>query len=707
MPTSLTTCLGALVFVSLQSPIKAELPVATGKFGVGVRTFDWTDETRPETQSDKDGEKRRLLVYLFYPTAKGAPGVQADYFPHLKEIEAFEEQFGKDTFKKSYGSSYAIISRLKCHAIDNAIPVTATEKLPVVIFSHGGGISVRYYTAIIENFVSHGYVVAAVEHCYDGASVVFPDGHIITQSGWDQDEKRNKQERASFHQARIHTGALDNRFVLDQLERLNSGDLKAADGLLRGRLDMTRVGALGHSFGGKVSIASIPEDSRVRFAMNLGGGLDPGSTYGSLKRPVAAMFGDDRKPRGPKESEAAYTKRKASRERTLTAMTGEYADVTNGSYFLLMDSPGFSHFSYYDFPDDQAQDPRWRATPEQWQHNQRLILDSVLAMFNAQLDWGERRPLAELPKRFPEIAMERIGGTLQPTKRMGKSSDNGQLAADFPRTLLGSWTEDGGDRSIIRFQPRKCTFAQVGRQAMQIVRAVYEPEKIVIFVWGRKEEYRFQVADHVLTLTGADGKMRTYRKLDNDPPEVQVRPLVLGEAKDLAKEQVQSIQAELARRKKIDQEVRINPAKSKDMQNVDTENTSYLVKLVQDVGWIDAGRFGGRASNDAFLLVQHSAHLPLMLAALPLIEKDVRAKRLDAQPYALLFDRLHVMLGEKQRYGSQIGVNNKGELVVVALEDRARVEELRKSIGLFSLAKYLKHFEKQNGGKPVRFQDDE
>ena len=51
--------------------------------------------------------------------------------------------------------------------------------------------------------------------------------------------------------------------------------------------------------------------------------------------------------------------------------------------------------------------------------------------------------------------------------------------------------------------------------------------------------------------------------------------------------------------------------------------------------------------------------------------------------------------------------NEKGELLLIALEDRARVEELRKEIGLSALTQYLKFFEKQNGGKPVKFADDE
>jgi hypothetical protein len=132
--------------------------------------------------------------------------------------------------------------------------------------------------------------------------------------------------------------------------------------------------------------------------------------------------------------------------------------------------------------------------------------------------------------------------------------------------------------------------------------------------------------------------------------------------------------------------VRTDPGKRDEMAKVDADNTESLVKLVQEVGWIDVERFRAPTANHAFLIVQHSMHVPLMLAALPLIEKDVMAKRLAAQPYALLYDRLQIMLGEKQRYGTQIGSNDQGALVVLPLTDRKRVEELRKEIGLFPLA---------------------
>ena len=105
---------------------------------------------------------------------------------------------------------------------------------------------------------------------------------------------------------------------------------------------------------------------------------------------------------------------------------------------------------------------------------------------------------------------------------------------------------------------------------------------------------------------------------------------------------------------------------------VDAENTRYVKSLVATLGWIDAERFGREAANAAFLIVQHSGDLRLMMAALPEIKKDLKAKRVDPQDYALLFDRIQTSVGEKQRYGTQLGQNEKGELIVFPLEDRKR-----------------------------------
>jgi hypothetical protein len=176
------------------------------------------------------------------------------------------------------------------------------------------------------------------------------------------------------------------------------------------------------------------------------------------------------------------------------------------------------------------------------------------------------------------------------------------------------------------------------------------------------------------------------------PPPAKAEPLALGTRRELAATEVAAIQGELARRRAVDQAVRRDRGRHAEMARVDADNTAYIKEVVKDVGWIDVERFGRAAADAAFLLVQHSGDLPLMLAALPEIEKDVRAGRADGQNFALLYDRTQLMSGGKQRYGSQIRQNDNGELVVYQLEDPDRVDARRKELGLVPLREYLALF---------------
>ncbi len=63
------------------------------------------------------------------------------------------------------------------------------------------------------------------------------------------------------------------------------------------------------------------------------------------------------------------------------------------------------------------------------------------------------------------------------------------------------------------------------------------------------------------------------------------------------------------------------------------------------------------------------------------------------------------MLGEKQRFGTQVGHAEGGYWVVMPLEDRSRVDEFRREIGLFTLGEYLDFMKANTPMKDVRFED--
>jgi dienelactone hydrolase len=396
-------------FALAQATGKTGLPKPTGTFGIGRTVFHWTDTSRKEVVTSEEGDYRELLVYLFYPIDRNSRGQRAAYFSHLKETEAFEERFGKNYFRQGYGESYGLLSTTRTHTLEDAKPSAREARFPVVIFSHGGGVPALFYTAIIEDLVSHGYAVAAVEHSYDGATIVFPDGHIVTQSGWDKDAERTPEEQTAFHTSRIKVGSEDDSFVVSQLEKLNRGELPKASREFKGRFDMARVGATGHSLGGKIAITDCQRDRRFKFCLNMDGGLDAGASYGSVAQTVFGMYGYRKSVRKPDETEANFLKRKTSMEKFIGNLKAEYAGAPAASRFVLIDSPSFSHFSYY-FSTAQTEVAPWRATPEQWSRNKQIIRAFTIAAFDAQLRSWQPDPLNSLlAERYPEVILDTLG----------------------------------------------------------------------------------------------------------------------------------------------------------------------------------------------------------------------------------------------------------------------------------------------------------
>ncbi len=102
----------------------------------------------------------------------------------------------------------------------------------------------------------------------------------------------------------------------------------------------------------------------------------------------------------------------------------------------------------------------------------------------------------------------------------------------IPRSLLGSWQDREDPSRVIHFEQAKCIFARVGAaDPPQFVRAACEPGKIVTHSWAQKQEYNYELKDQILSLTELPaGTTKTYRKLDEAPAEVQVKPLKTREA---------------------------------------------------------------------------------------------------------------------------------------------------------------------------------
>jgi hypothetical protein len=128
----------------------------------------------------------------------------------------------------------------------------------------------------------------------------------------------------------------------------------------------------------------------------------------------------------------------------------------------------------------------------------------------------------------------------------------------------------------------------------------------------------------------------------------------------------------------------------------DRRNQKELKAMMPATGWFTRSKYGKRASDAAFLIVQHAVNDPdLMRDGLKRMTPFVGTGEIDDQQYALLYDRISLQFDYKpQRYGSQV-VCRAGTWQPDTLEDPDHVDERRKAVGMRQTeAEYLKYFEK-------------
>lgn len=293
----------------------------------------------------------------------------------------------------------------------------------------------------------------------------------------------------------------------------------------------------------------------------------------------------------------------------------------------------------------------------------------------------------------PPLALAAILGfgtllAVAPATSATVDGPSSECTVDTP--VAGAWSEVDGDWTV-RFSEREYALAIDGRLDLMAPVVACGPGRVEICSFGRRHVFDVTVEGDRLTIhdRSADTR-RTYRRLESVPDLFDPEPMAIppGEAQRLAAERVEEIRAELARRLALDQEVREPPVEGPEMMRVDRDNTAYLKELVRQVGWIDPQRFGPDAADAAFLIVQHSGDLPLMLAALPHLEEQDRSEE-----YALLYDRLQIRRALPQRYGTQLGWAEGGTMGLLPIETLDGIDEIRAAVGLPPLDEYLARFD--------------
>ncbi|MHA6619773.1 alpha/beta hydrolase family protein [Pseudonocardia sp. DLS-67] len=356
------------------------LPVPTGPYAVGTQTYHWVDAGRPDVFTADPDDRRELVVQVWYPAADEPSAPRAPYVADGRALAPLAR------LMKLPGPTFDYFDQVRTNAVAGAPAVREDTRYPVLIFSHGRGGYRQHNTAQVEELVSHGYVVAAIDHPHASAGVIFPDGRQV-----DMDPRMLDRP---FIDTVIPFLAQDASFTLDRL-----ADVDHADDVLAGRLDLDHVGMFGVSLGGAVTGEACKNDPRIGACLPIDVFLPAEVVSQGLHQPVMWISRDAGTMRREGWSESDV-------EETHRTMRAVYDRLSGPGYIVLV--PGMYHVDFSDFPlfSPMLAKPLGLSGSLDPQRAREIPDAYAQAFFDKHLK-GRPAPLLDGPSaRFPEVLFE-------------------------------------------------------------------------------------------------------------------------------------------------------------------------------------------------------------------------------------------------------------------------------------------------------------
>ncbi|MFC9627479.1 alpha/beta hydrolase family protein [Streptomyces sp. NPDC056930] len=269
----------------VQPPVRLVLPRPSGPYALGTMTLHLSDRSRRDPWV-ATRPVRELMVQLWYPAHAAASLPRVPWM--AGQAAAVFQQTGYLL------SEYVTLP--DTHARIGAAADRRGGRRPVILYSHGHAQHRGSSTALVEELVSHGYVVVTIDHTYDAGQVEFPRGRVEKYAmppltGEDDDPTILKA---------VDVRVADTRFVLEELSRFVRGRRGPLPHGLGDILDLSRTGMFGHSLGGATAASAMAAGVPITAGANLDGSLFGPVVANGLRKPFLLMSEDaDNKPSWP------------------------------------------------------------------------------------------------------------------------------------------------------------------------------------------------------------------------------------------------------------------------------------------------------------------------------------------------------------------------------------------------------------------------
>ena len=251
---------------AILTPVPRPFPT-TGPYKVGTVTYHLIDHNRTEHYSPEANAKREIMVQVWYPVDSDMQGKQVLWAPDMAQTApAIADYFGLPRFSLNH------LALIKANAFASPPVASDQSSYPVLVFSHGWQGFREQNIYQMEELASRGYVVVGIQHTYGAIMTVFPDGREAPNNPDALPSGVSEEEYDAASNQLVRQWAGDISFTLEELSQRNQSD---PDGILTGKLDLTRLGLLGHSTGGGAAVQFCAEDSRCQALLGMDVWLEP------------------------------------------------------------------------------------------------------------------------------------------------------------------------------------------------------------------------------------------------------------------------------------------------------------------------------------------------------------------------------------------------------------------------------------------------
>jgi predicted dienelactone hydrolase len=364
-----------------------EFPPPSGPYPIGTATYHWVDESRADFGDPT--ARRELMVQLWYPAASSAVGEHDTYIQD-------DMHFGTLPGTPFPGFFSNHLNDVRTNAVKSAPAAQDGGSFPVLIFSPGAEGFRQHNTFEVEDLVSHGYIVAAIDHPRAAREVVFPDGRRVEFDPRVIDVPRFLTDPDFADPVFDYLGE-DVSFALDRIVALNAADPTR---ILTGRIDANHVGMFGVSLGGVVAAEACRIDPRIGACLIEDVFAPQDVVASGLAQPTMWLSRDPDSMRleGWPEWEIDLHQ---------STMMATFEGVRSDRYIVRI--PGMFHLNYTDFPYTIAT-PIARQLgiigPIDWRRGHTIVNAYTLAFFDRYLK-REPQPLLDgKSAQFPEIQLE-------------------------------------------------------------------------------------------------------------------------------------------------------------------------------------------------------------------------------------------------------------------------------------------------------------